>query len=448
VTSLWNKYGVKQRSKLLDGDVPEYERITLANGLSVELAQNLEEKGKTHVHYVDGLPDKSKSADFGYRARGVKGKPGVYWDVYEQDGLVGSSVDSAHEGLVSGQWNFGLPKDTPDTAEQRLAEQAVFLQKNLLSKPSSWKQFLKNWCLADRLYGFGLWNIVDREDGGIKKLAWRDPSTVNKWVFDEPMREWLATRFKYRDDKKVDISAENLLLYSTGTGDTDPEGLPPVRRCVRWVEIKQLVAQIEVAAAEAHGTGYVSVSSVLDEDEQKELKDIFASATATDIPVIVVPDGYEVAWLSPQGKLPDFDTMKRFCDEQISLALQSTGSLVGLGDTGTYNLAETKDEQENIRRIRFYGQSVCDLINEYIVPRVVENAFGGPVRPGLYPQLGFTLASEAKDPERYDRIGTFVERGVLTWRRKDENKIRAEMDLDLLPEESGDEDELTDDQLV
>ena len=407
---------------------------------------------KPSVRYISGRPtDKDNTADFDYSARGIRGDVGIYWQTYLSDPLVRSSVKSGYEGLVSGSWSFEVPKTVPESIQEGVQEEADFLEDQLLRRRDHWKDFLKAWTWGDRVYGFSLWEIVDQNDGSLDQLQYIRPNHVDKWIFTENEREWAAVKLDYSGDT-MEVPASDLLHYSTGVG-LDLEGWSDLRPVVRWVEAKQLSLQIEMAASEAHGSGYVFVEDgdqpgVPDKEDAQRIVDVLSASTGQDVPIIKVGSGYKIKWESPDGKLPDFSAFRRDCDEQISLALQNTGSLVGLGETGTYNLAEVKDQVENVRRTRFYGQSVCDLINERLVPRLMQKR-GRVNNPRFWPRLTFSLQTEAKDPAHYDRIRTLADSGLLSWRKSDENRLREDLGLETLPEETGDdEDDITDDQLV
>jgi hypothetical protein len=434
---LYKKYDVAQLSKRLASadDAPAWESHT-GGDVAIKLAKHTEEQGYPNVSYVRGLPSgRDRTAQFGYTARGVRGDPGVYWQTYVSDPLVKSTVDAAHEGLTSGSWSVQVPEGTPAGIRESVQRQADFIQSTLIdAKPSAWSDFLKGWVYGDRVYGFSIWEIIDSEDGAVSALKYRRPGTVGKWLFDESGREWVGTKFEYQDTDFDDtvIPAEHLLLYSTGLG-LDLEGISALRPVAKWVEIKQLITQIETAAAESHGNGTGIVRDPTDSADTDNYKKIVAeleAAAASDDPLVYIGK-YLYERISPQGHLPDFEALRRYCDEQISLALQSTGSLVGLGDTGTYNLAEVKDNVENIRRIKYFGRRVCALINEVIVPRIIRNAFGAPINSRFLPKLTFSLGTESKDPAWLENVAKAVSAGLLNPGDTDvQNRVREYLGLD------------------
>ena len=436
-------------------DLVERGALELAVGCTVvgeddeELVLGTEVLGFPSIDYVAGLPsNKDKTQEFNYQARGLQGSPGIYWQTYVSDPLVSSTVDAGYEGLVSGTWTVEPHEDTPDELSDRAELYAAWIKHELLDRESHWDDVLKAWNWGDKVFGFMLWEIIDSPDGGLEELQPRMPNRVKKWLFSEDGRRWVGTEMSYTGNEDVTIPADDLLLYSTGVG-LDLEGQAKLRSLVRWVETKQLITQIEVSADESHGAGYIFVTPdgpFEDGDQADKVVEVLKGSTGKDVPIIKIGEGYGVQWLSPEGRLPDFESLRRYCDEQISLALQSTGSLVGLGSTGTYNLAEIKDAAEKIRRTRYFGQVVCKWINEHLIPRLVDNGLGGPVAPGLYPRLSFSLQSEAKDPKRYEHLALLKEAGMLTWTHDDENQIRDELDLAPLPEsdtqhDDGDEDQ-------
>lgn len=455
--NLYKKYKVRELSAGLDDayesddeawEARSIEASTLVDaGFDVEgvqLATNVQ--GRPNVEYIGGLPiNKDEVGEFNFMARGVQGSPGVYWQTYVSDGLDRSSVDSGYEGLISGQWTVQAHERTPDELLERTQEQIEWVREQILDRTSQWDDVLKAWNWGDKVFGFMLWEIIDTEDGGLKALEPRMPNRIKKWLFSEDGREWVGAEFSYLGEgNDVIIPAADLLLYSTGVG-LDLEGHSKQRAVTRWVEIKQLVTQIEVATDESHGAGYIFVTPTgpyEDRREAEKIVEVLKKSTGRDTPIIKVGEGYAVEWLSPNGKLPNFESLRSYCDNQIALALQSTGSLVGLGSTGSYALADVKDAAENIRRTRLFGKIVCKWISEFLIPRLINNHFGGPVARGLFPRLSFALANESKDPGRYTTIASLVSAGVLTWSRGDENQLRDELDLAQLvddPEEAPDE---------
>lgn len=432
-TNIWKKYNVTRLSNKIGSTKLDWENYDVSSeAKNINLAMVDEPSGDSgeedFIYGLQSTPDGSKPSrlldDTKYDA---------YWSSYIKDGVVASAVDSAFEGLTSGEWKVNAHPETSDENLEKAQEVAKEIEQNLIKEsPSKWERFLRNWSRADRIFGFGVWEKVAGNNGKLGSLPWRDPSSLKRAVYTEDRRKLLGfIQRTYESGQDLWIPRNQCIVYSTGDSEIDVDGQSPLRRVIVWVEIKQLITEIEAHAYENHGSGYLFAipdGENADSGDGKHLMELMNVASGKDTPMFATKPGLDVKWLSPSGKIPNFEKLRRYCDEQISIALSQTGSLIGLGNTGTYNLAEVKDNIENIRRVELYGKQVKNLINEQLIPDMVLARYGEAVE-GLMPQLEFTLVGESRDPEKYQEIANLVQAGLIDWTKEDEASLREQMGL-------------------
>ncbi len=404
--------------------------LRLSRGMTAA-SPHTTESGRDATTYRNGIPVmKDENPDYvPYIARGVRSRPGSLFQLWLKEGLIRRSHTDKVEALKSARWTVELPEGVTSGLEDTAEAQRAKVEAALFGIDDGWNQFLQDWSLA-WICGFSLFELVDNPDGTIRKLALRQPWTVKGWVFDEDEREWIGAELQSDGKEPVIVEREHMQLFRWDAFGDDLEGNSPVRTAAPWVEIKHLASRLEALSAEVRGVGLMAVESdvdnPMDEAEARKLVDDLQEMTAAENPIIVLPNGRRLVLHSPAGASPDFSALKRYCDEQIALIVKAENALLGMSDVGTMGHAIVKDEQQ-IRSIESYARHICEGVNR-IIRRMVD-LMGGPVVEGLYPELVYGTQSQARAPEHYDRLSTFVEKGLLTWTRDDEQTLREEMGL-------------------
>lgn len=438
---IFARHGVKVYN---DWDVvPSREVVLVHRDYSGELrlsrgatAPHTTEEGYDATVYRNGIPvHKDQNTDFApYIARGRRSKPGSLFQLYLSETLIRRSHTDKIEALKSARWSVDLPESAPVGQEDAAEAQRAKVEAALFGVEAGWSQFLQDWSLA-WICGFALFELIDNPDGSIRKLALRQPWTLKSWILDEDERDWIGAELEADGKEPVIVEREHLQLFRWDAFGDDLEGNSPVRTAAMWVEIKQLASRLEALAAEVRGIGLMAAESdadnPMDQAEAETLRDYLEAMTAAENPIIVMPNGRRLVLHSPAGTVPDFNVIKRYADEQIALAVKAENVLLGMGDVGTMGHAVVKDEQQ-IRSIESYARHICEGVNR-IIRRMVD-LMGGPVVEGLYPELEYGPQSQARAPEHYDRLATFVEKGMLTWTRDDEQTLREELKLAPLPD--------------
>ncbi len=417
-----------------------------------------EEVGNSGERFSAGLPI-SHDRNTTFRpvmARGSGYSHGLYHEVFLGSTTYRRAWSNIAEALTTGAWTIeaAVPGDGETWSPREVDEakrQAAFIHKTLLDKlEGGWTQFIREW-LYQLIGGNAPFEAIyypfgHELAGGIRRLSFRYPSSVNQWLLDPQERDLVAVEFERGDGSFYILPADHILLSSWDRFGTNFEGISPLRSVTRWYEFLTLLVQLQALAAEKYGVPWVYAARdgsgpPVGSDLQNKLQEILDAALAEDAPVIALPDGVTAGILVGPGGMPNFLPAIQHCEQKIAEILRSEGSLIGLGDTGAYAARESA-AGDLIRFAPYFGALVASDLNGAnntpytgIVKRSVDARFGGPIH-GKYPQVAFSVGA-SKDTSRLDKINASIQAGSLTVTPDVENAIRAELELDPLPAGNG-----------
>lgn len=365
-------------------------------------------------------------------ARGYRGQLGTFRKL-ARDPTFSDGRDSVTEGLLSGYWTLETPK--AERGNPTAVELRDCLERDISALLT--EQFIREFVVACFEDGFGTWEIVDRIDGGVAELAPINANTLDLWITDPLERELERLRFN-TGRRQYEIPIEHMLLYSHHRTGANFEGLPQVRSCAGYIEMKQAFARLTGFAGEVHGLGIKTIENTNPEitgnnSEGSKIVEIFSELTAEDNPVIELPAGRTFKWHSPTAGQPNFLPFIEWLDQQIAKPATASGTLVGFQQFGSKALAEVKDD-EKLRSTIYYGLLLGRLFDRDIIPRIARRKYGWDGCTAL-PSLGYTTQRQVRDPDRHARLVSYVGAQMLTWTRHDEERLRSEEGLPALPPE-------------
>jgi hypothetical protein len=384
------------------------ERTRLALAESDEIPERSgpleEEQGNDGTNYQSGRPyrGKHREHDQPLTWRGLRTDYGNAHNIYLTSPVYQRPVNSAMQTVCSGIWEV-----RPAEVDEELAEaaelQAGEVQKAVDALDSGLNQFLTEAVYSLTVPGFGVWLRIHHEDGRLKRLAFRRPNTIDRVILNESESQILALKFITTDGGEYIVDIRDCLILTSNKIGTDIEGLSPFRSVVEYVRAKQLAVERFMLSVEKHGTPQDIVEATEDYTEDtgdaELVADVLDARRSDDPKSIILPKGLSVKTLSPAGAFPPVIDFIRLCDEYISMPLSSEGALLGAGKTGSYALAETKDDQ-SLRVAVYIAQVIAIAFNGHDNSpssgplRSMVDAMGGPVAPGAYPELTFSLGEE------------------------------------------------------
>ena len=324
----------------------------------------------------------------------------VYREMSENDAIVGAML-YALEMLMKGvSWSVEPGGD--DNAAMRAAE---YLETIFDDMSHSWSSFLGEW-MATPIYGFGPFEIVykrrqgdDRQPGqssrftdgliGVRKLAIRHPTTLDRWEFDDAGGLSAMVQRSAPDYRPRTIPIEKLLNFTAMQRKGSPEGTSLLRRSfVAWFR-KKRIETIEAIGIERElaGLPHFEVpanwlnanASTDDKASLAAIKKMGRRLRTDDQACVVTPliydkDGnklFEFKLVSTGGRRA-VDTGKtlEYYSRQIAMTILADVILMGHEQVGSFALASSKT---NLFAAGLGGllDEIQDTLNRHLVPRVM-----------------------------------------------------------------------------
>lgn len=440
--------------KEFDRRYTSFDSVTIEefeDGEGVELRLSDDPIGSPGIsgYYGGGVAtNKDKNSLYSpYRGRGLAYDLGLYHQTFLESDSFRNAWRRIVEGLQTGFWFI----EPAGIANQDYAKaQADHISTVLFNLDRGWSRHVEEalYCLVA---GFAPFVIEYDGLGQVASLNFRFPSQVGRWITDKSESRVVGVEFTGSGlSGRYYKGASDLLIYQLHALGNDFEGMSPLRAVYRYIQIHQLVSQLEAGAAEKYGGGLLwvekPVGAPISKDQDAALSEALDELAAADNPVITMPSGFKLNLISPSGTMPNMEPIKRYCDERIKESLDSAGSLVGLGGGGgSYALAEVKDQQE-LRSLGYYAKLLCDVINSgsrvaYTgLIRYMVDQSSYPCMDGQYPKLAWLPAQPQEEAGAVEPVVQAAAAGLLSWGPDDEVWLRERLGLPARRLDAGRED--------
>lgn len=396
-----------------------------------------EEIGQSGLRVVHGRTQNTETnRDFRPVAvRGLRTKPGLYHELSKSHDLVQRWLTDTTLYLQQSDWEVTI--DAPEGYEHQAEALKRRTQRAIDRMDPDLDDIIGDVVQAPAI-GFAMFETVYYRHGDIKKIANRRAHAVNRWVWDKKIRTLEGAELVRGDRTDYVLEGDQMALVRWMPDGDDPEGSSQLRSVARLIEAQRLLRQIQMVAAERKGAGYVvgEGDPDLTNAETETIEQAIRQMLATDNPYTVLPPGWKLRLVSPQGQVPDFDGAIRALAEYIAIALGAERYLVGMGDTGTYSLMSEKREEAHSKTAgfarlveRLFNSQRQNPIYRGIIPTMVDY-WGGPVA-GVYPKL---QRVEPEGETDYSTIRELATDGLITWTDEDERRAREELGMPPLDE--------------
>lgn len=377
-------------------------------GLQLAESPNTTLRGWDGTYYTQGRRHHTGDhPEYDYRisARGLGADLGVMHALYKQSPSYRRSVLNVMQGVESAIWQASLPKNLSATPALRLIRRWLDGQWSGLDT----RQFLHEAVYSLCVPGFGIWIRVDHPDGRIKQLAYRRPNSIERFLFNDDETEIVGVEFRDMRGVRYAVPRAHLVTMSFDKLGLDLEGVSPLRTAAPYIKAKQIAQKLEMATLEKYAMPIVVIDDagdtiIRDAAETQAAISVWDNFSADDFPVI---KGANASILHPAGTMPDYNTLKRYFDEQISLPLSNEGAHLGQGQHGSYALSKVKDDQ-NIRTILYIGDIIAEAIHEQVSGVLMRRFW--QVGPMEAPIIGYSLG---EDETPIEDIYRAVELGIL-----------------------------------
>jgi hypothetical protein len=382
--------------------------------------------------------------------RGYSGDHGLYEEHYRSEPLIFDAVQSHTETLVQGQVQLQAPAEIDESMRERVEDFVAFHNAKLASMPGGWPGFIESAgsCL---IYAFATFNVVyggvgPGERTYIHALRYYEPSTIDKWCFDERLHTLLGVQYRTTGDGESQwyvpalgesVTDRRLLLVNLNARGNNVEGISPLRPTIFYVKAKQLLMQIAMVAAEKYGIPIAVVREVVVppgsgsrsiEDDADTIYRALKYQQAVDAHVAKLPAGLDIEFKGPQGQMPTYGDLIAYCDQMIATTFSVEGSLLGLQQAvGSYALGEVK-ERDALRSAPYYARRILAPLNE-IIRELAISELG---EMDEYPKLVWRMDTATDDGAWLERATQVFGGPIDTW-PKAAQAVALEM-LDLPPD--------------
>lgn len=325
-----------------------------------------------------------------YYVRGQWGQPGLYEEFYRSEPLIYDAVQGHTETQVSGLWELQAPSVMPEGLEGRIAEFVDYHHGRLMGIEGGWSRFVEH-AASFLIFGFAPFEIIWGYDEGaqrnyIARLSYREPSTLERWYFDQGMRHVVGAQFRPGGTNAIaqyelfcageSLTDCRLMVCNLAARGLNIEGISPIRPALHYIQLKQLILRIAAVTAEKYGVpvtyiyedpaAFSAMMQTADDEEMADLYDVVAAMRAIEGATITLPGALRIGQISPSGAMPSFKELVDYCDQMILSPFSNEGSLLGLqSSVGSYALGEVK-ERDTLRSAPYYARKIAEPINDLI----------------------------------------------------------------------------------
>lgn len=365
-----------------------------------------------------------------YLARGYAGSPGIFEDLL-RDPIVYQATESIKQVLVAGDWHMAYPKDIPEALRKQVEAAGDWIWGMLLGLRDGWPQYVED-AASTVAFGFStfepVWGAPDAAGRiPLVRLGYREQSTVESWLMSARGSELLGVRYQTGGDSSYryvlpaygEALTDYRVLVNTIAGrGNNFEGLSPLRTIEPLVTLKRLLLAITGSTAERYGSPILTSRTDTDliaqakgfaskEDDLDAFLDDLIELVAMDTPAMHVPPGLILEYVGTKGEMPEYlDTIK-YCDQQIEMAFNNQGALLGQHQAGSWALSKTQDNAF-LRGAPYWAHAcVTKSLNKLIRRILMAPPFN--LRLRHYPEVAWRLGAGGDVGVWMDGIAKLIE---------------------------------------
>jgi hypothetical protein len=308
--------------------------------------------------------------------RGRRSQPGQMETFYRQDSVFRDSVDSVVEVQMGATRTLQPPEDEklPEGVDaDEMAAWCDRVEGYFRGIDGGLKDsYVYPATQSVAIHGFTPFEVIWAESPSEPvpypvKLALRECSTVDRWIFNDRQDTLVGCQFETSGDADVrytlsatgpNLEDVRLIVPAISARGNNVEGVAPGRSSQHWLRLKQLLGQIQAAAAQVYGMpptdlqvdpkllveGVQEMVQASDKDVREAI-DTYNSTDAVEHVINYLPPPLKAEVASPDNRMPSLLEIIRYCDEQISRPFSNEGALLGHEQVGSYALAQVQDNK-------------------------------------------------------------------------------------------------------
>lgn len=402
------------------------------------------EIGRPGTRIIDGRIDVERNSRLKpYFARGRTARPGIIEDVYRSEPVVFNSLNSITALVCNATYEPVVHADADDEL-RTIVDQA---HRSILYQRDGFAQFLRNASTAFKL-GFAPFELV-WDNKYISAIAFREQSTVERWLFDGRQSQLLGAEFQGWDIGRYVLpcgadtpAGERLGVVNINATGNNIEGVSPVRVVVGLRKLKELILSVWGVSYQKYGVpialvmrdlvdasaaSLASAGGAESVAETQSLVNRLVNMSSATGPVLPVPTGVRVDYATPTGAMPDPRPMLEYLDQLMALVMSNEGAMLGTSSFGSYAMASVADNRF-MRAAPVYAGAVAEFLTRLLRMMVRWN-HSAPDEITHWPEYSFRFAG-TQDASRWAAdMQVLVSSQVWTWPEQARRMAAANMGL-------------------
>jgi hypothetical protein len=384
----------------------------------------------------------------------------TYEKMKRNDAQIRATLRAVKIPVLGGDW-YVEPADTSDAEKQLNADAAEFVEFNLFENLTiTWQQLMhhiltmldygSSW--VETVYEVKGWRPQRQSSNSrnfvmLRKLAPRPAVTIAEFLYDpeggpdgivheavDPSQAELpGLGFPGAStENQVYIPIEDMLGFVFDQEGGNLEGMSILRTAYQHWYYKSNLYKIDAIQKERHGIGIpdIELPPGYDQNDLQYAANMARNIRTNERAFILRPQGWVVGFAKVEGQLTDALKSAEHHDMMIArnvLAsfINATGGSSGAGAGGSRsNSAVAMDLF--LKSLREIGNLVCDVINKYLIPKLVSYNF----QVTRYPKLKVRGIGEARNQQELSTVvRNLVSVNALSMDDSTEKYLREVFDL-------------------
>jgi hypothetical protein len=352
----------------------------------------------------------------------------IYDQMRKSDGTVRGALRLIKTPVFSARWFVGARREKDGSVKKVNQTAADFVTDCLNEYMSiSWPQFLVE---AMLMCDFGyymfekVWEnrVIDGQVRTVlKKLAPRHPMDVEEWVYDAnggPAGAWFYSPTGLIQDRYF-IEIGKLLVFTFDREAGNIEGISLLRSAYKHWYYKDTLYKIDAIQKERHGIGVpvIHLPPGYSDGDKLAAQELGRNLRTNDRAHAVLPPNWTLEFIDLRGNpvdpLKSVDHHNREIEKSILAVFLEGG-------------AKDEDQTMFLKATRFIADIVCDTINFYLIPDLINFNFMRADKPKL---VARRIGESADWRTLSFAMRNFVGSGMLTPDEPLERFLRDELDL-------------------
>lgn len=357
------------------------------------------------------------------KVRGTRGSWGLFEKHFRNEPQIYDPVTSISEALASASYAVQMPDEIRRSQQSAVEAFVDWTNGWLHSLGKTLPHLVSEAGETLLIYGPCVHEVVwtEGDDHGRRypvKLGYREPSTYDEWLLNEPEDELVGVKFEpstgnsyvleHDDDLSGRPPGKKMIHTAYHQRGNNFDGVPPTRPCVMFKKLKKVLLQIAVLTADKYGVPVAKVVDKLqvdldgewsppegtaDDSDKNELYSQALQQRSGQAPVYKIPTGLDLEYEAPPGQMPSLLDLLEYCDSQMAQCFTNQGALLGQQSAvGSYALGKVSDDKF-VRQAPAVARMVLRPINQLIrlvAKRELEDRGGFEALPA-YPTVGMQL---------------------------------------------------------